>query len=491
MSATSELLPPPPPPPSAPPSPIVRDRAPGRLAALSVGAGLTLELGLRGGLANVIVVGGVLLAVALLVTDRRLASPGAQRCAIAAAVPAAFLGLRASPWLAWSNSLAIAGLLLLAVGFSRSGSIADAAPAQAVVRSLAALGRIDVVVPVLRPLVPAVSSDTTRTVRRTAGALALAIPTLGVLVALLAAADPVFAGLLLPDVDGAALLGHVSLWLAITVIVAGITAAALGDAEIERTPGTFGVVEVTTVLALAAVVLGLFVLSQLVATTDAGRRLVESAGLTPAEYARSGFFQLCWATAVLLGFLAVVRRLGGPATRSAAPVRILSAAVPVLALGLVAVSLRRMALYDEAFGLTMLRVWVIGAAIWMGVVLVLLAVRNLGVGGGREWVLCGALICAVGLVVAADVVDVEAFVVRHNVGRATEGAALDVQYLADLSDDAVPTLVAAAAGVDDAALQRRLQSVVRCDRPTTGVARWNLAVQRAASARADLCVREA
>jgi Domain of unknown function (DUF4153) len=39
-------------------------------------------------------------------------------------------------------------------------------------------------------------------------------------------------------------------------------------------------------------------------------------------------------------------------------VRILGAAVPGLALGLVAVSLRRMALYDQAFGLTRLRLWI-------------------------------------------------------------------------------------------------------------------------------------
>lgn len=59
----------------------------------------------------------------------------------------------------------------------------------------------------------------------------------------------------------------------------------------------------------------LFVAAQLVAMTTAGERLVRQSGMTPSEYARSGFFQLCWATLVIVSLLAV--------------------------------SLRRMALYDE------------------------------------------------------------------------------------------------------------------------------------------------
>ena len=46
--------------------------------------------------------------------------------------------------------------------------------------------------------------------------------------------------------------------------------------------------------------------------------------------------------------------------------------MPLLTIGLVVVSLRRMAYYDEAFGLTMLRVWVVGATVWIGVMLAVL-----------------------------------------------------------------------------------------------------------------------
>ena len=118
----------------------------------------------------------------------------------------------------------------------------------------------------------------------------------------------------------------------------------------------------------------------------------------------------------------------------------LGAAVPVLALGLVVVSLRRMALYDDVFGLTMLRLWVVGAAVWMGSVLVMTAVRNGRRPDGGNWLVAGAGLSAVLLVVVADVADPEAFVVRHNLARAEAGAELDLGYLFELSDDAVPAL---------------------------------------------------
>jgi two-component system sensor histidine kinase BaeS len=231
-------------------------------------------------------------------------------------------------------------------------------------------------------------------------------------------------------------------------------------------------------LALAAFVLGLFVISQLVALTDAGHRLIESAGLTPAEYARSGFFQLCWAAGLVLAFLWLVRSLATPAALASPLVRGLGTSVPSLALGLVVVSLRRMALYDQAFGLTMLRLWVVGAALWMGSVFVMTAVRNAGVPGGRNWLVAGAGASAVALVLAADVGNPEAFVARHNLARADQGAELDVGYLVGLSDDAVPVLADALDGRGGA---------LRCSPPERGAAVLNLAVARADDIRDELC----
>jgi hypothetical protein len=240
-------------------------------------------------------------------------------------------------------------------------------------------------------------------------------------------------------------------------------------------------------LGLATIVLGLFAIAQLVALSDAGDRLVLEAGLTPAEYARSGFFQLCWATAFLVAFLAIVRGVAEPGSFDRGLVRVLATLVPVMAIGLVVVSLRHMALYDDAFGLTMLRLWVVVAAVWMGVVLVMIAGRNAGVGRGRNWLFGGTLTAALALVLAVNIVSPEAFIVRHNVQRAEQGHEFDASYLAGLSDDAAPALVDASERSSSRTVRAQLRAVLACARGKSGVAALNVAAAAASKARTKAC----
>jgi hypothetical protein len=490
VAVAGGALPPPPFLGVGPPVPV--DRAPLRLLLWALAGGLALDVGLRGGPTNLVVAVAVAVVVAGLVTDGRLARTGARVAAGLALLPAAGLVLRASPWLATLNLAAVAGLVGLAVLLSRSGSVFDTTPTRLLRRGASALWRALAAPAALRPLTGWASGlDGGRAVR-VGLALVVAVPVLLVVTVLLASADPVFAELVTPDVDPVPFAGHLVLVVLGGSAVLATLAAALGDGRDDRQGGGFGVAETVTMLGLAAAVLGLFVVSQLVALTDAGRRLVEEAGLTPAEYARSGFFQLCWASAVIVGFLGLVGFVADRSVMARPVVRALAALVPLLASGLVVVSLRRMALYDEAFGLTMLRLWVVGAALWMGAVLVMIALRNAGVGGERAWVLGGAASAALVLVVAANLLDPEAFVVRHNVARAEDGAELDLPYLAGLSDDAVPALVdelgegAFLVGAD----HRVGSTPARCDDGVSGVAALNVAVARAADARREACVAD-
>ena len=377
-----------------PTRPAATDPAPRALLAWATVGGVALEVGIRGGAANALVALGIGCTVGALVTGGRLRRASSRRLALAALVPAAALGLRASPWLAASNLGAAAGLLALSILFDRGGSLLDAGPGDLARRLGVALPTTAWAPTVVRRAVPPVSAGGSATALRVGRALLVAVPILAVMVVLLASGDVVFAGMLHPDLHLGPIVGHLVLALVGGALVLAVVGTARADTDARRPVGTFGVVEVLTMLALAAGVLALFVVSQLIALTGAGKRLVEASGLTPADYARRGFFQLCAATALLLGFLALVERLAGPDVRERRSVRILGAAVPVLAVGLVVVSMRRMALYDHAFGLTMLRLWVVGAAAWFGVVLVLVAVRNAGVGGGRRWVLAGAGVAA-------------------------------------------------------------------------------------------------
>lgn len=454
------------------------------IAALVAGAGL--DVGLRGEVSNLALAVGLAAVVVGLVSNRRLRQRPARWLAMAALVPIGFLAIRSSDWLAATNLAAVGGLVAAAIAYSRSGRLTDTTLGRLLLRSIEAVPAACSAPRTLVPLLPRLSSGRSAHLARIARALAVCIPVLLVVTVLLATADPVFAGMLTPDVDLGPTVGHLIVIGLFALGAVCVIGAAASDSEDRPAAGRFGVLEVVTMLSVTAVVLGLFVVSQILAATSAGARLVARSGLTPAEYARSGFFQLCWATGLILSLLAAIRALAVPDVLRTRAVRGLGALVPGLALGLVAVSLRRMALYDDAFGLTMLRLWVLGAAVWMGVVLILVAVRNAGLGARREWVLAAAVFAALALVVTADVANPEAFVARHNLARAARGADLDPAYLSKLSDDAVPA-VAGAWDAADAEGRAELRPALRCGVDPVGASTLNLAVHRADEIRAARC----
>jgi two-component system sensor histidine kinase BaeS len=448
------------------------------LVAVALGVGA--DIGLRGDPANLVLaiaLGGLL--VALLVAPTLCAS--ARLLLVAAVVPVTMLALRVSPWLTASNLVITFALIASALLFGRSGSLFAATPATWLRRLGPAAGAVvDVghdAVATVRP----VGGRHAAGLGRVARATAITLPFLVLALLLLADADVVFARLITPDLDAGVGIGHgVVILIAASVVVAagGVAHRIQGD-DVDHAGG-FGALEAATMLGSMAAVLTAFVVAQLVALTGAGERLVREAGLTPAEYARSGFFQLCWAVLVITALLAVVRRSCSPQTLDRRAIRWLQAAVPLLTMGLVVVSLRRMAYYDDAFGLTMLRVWVVGATVWIGVMLAVLAVRNLAFPRARS-VGGIALLCAYVLIVAANVANPEAYVVRHNTARARSGASVDLRYLGTLSDDAVPQI--AETFRDDRAGVRRLIGCKDAD----GVSRVNLAAERASEVRTSVC----
>ena len=458
-------------------------RTAGLVVALALG--VAADLGVRGDPANLVLAVALGGTIVLLLASRATRRTSARLLLVAALVPVAMLAVRASPWLTVSNLALAFALVGSALLFGRQGTILDATPATWL-RRLGPAGRA----------VVHVGDDAVTARRDTSGrhaprlgrvvrAVALALPFLVVALVLLAHADVVFADLVAPDLDAGAGIGHavVAVGAAVAVIAAWGIASRIDAHDVRRT-GTFGALEAATMLGLVAAVLGAFVVAQLLALTGAGERLVREAGLTPAQYARSGFFELCWATLVITVLLAVIRRVCAPGTFDRPALRCLYAAVPALTIGLVVVSLRRMAYYDSAFGLTMLRVWAVGGAIAIGLVLVALSVRNARFPAANP-IGAVALLVAFVLVAGADVANPEAFVVRHNVARSRAGATIDLGYLGTLSADAIPQIAASFRGRP--ALVRHLAG---CGTPQ-GVGRLNLAEDRAVSIRDRVCGRRA
>ncbi|GIG30353.1 hypothetical protein Cma02nite_29530 [Cellulomonas marina] len=319
---------------------------------------------------------------------------------------------------------------------------------------------------------------------------AVTVLLLGVFGALLASADAVFAALL-PRAD----LGLLPARAVVGVLV-GLVALAAGHLVLappswpttqasppRRTTGEW--------LVPVAALDGLLVVFGLVqvATAVGCRAFVErTAGLTYAEHARSGFFQLVAVTALTLVVVAVAAHR---APRASARDRLVSRAalglLCVATLGVVAVAVQRMTLYVDAFGLTRLRLLVLVAEGALAVVLVL--VLAAGVRWRGAWLPRAAVAVVAGAVLSLGLLDADALVLRYD---ARADAPLDPAYLQDLSDDAVVAadalpeplrtclLTAAARARDLDAAGRTLTTT------DDGWAAWNLGRARAAEVLGDL-----
>jgi hypothetical protein len=163
-------------------------------------------------------------------------------------------------------------------------------------------------------------------------------------------------------------------------------------------------------------------------------------GLTYAEYVHQGFGQLTVATALMLVVVALVRRKAS--TETGRDRRVLAAmlvALCVLTLCVVASALRRMALYQEAYGYTVLRLWVDGFELWLGVIVVGVLVTVLRPRLRRSLPRF-ALVSGAVFTLGYGLLNPDAFVASHNIARYEQTGKLDGSYLRSLSADAVPAI---------------------------------------------------
>jgi hypothetical protein len=161
--------------------------------------------------------------------------------------------------------------------------------------------------------------------------------------------------------------------------------------------------------------------------------------LTYADYARGGFWQLVTVTVLTLGVIGVAAHKAprtDPVDRGL--IRTLLAALALLTLVIVASALRRMALYEEAYGWTRLRLLVGAVELWLGLLFVLVLVAGVRLRAG--WLTRAALGTGVAGLLALAVLNPDRFIAAQNVARYERTGRIDAGYLAHLSADAAPAL---------------------------------------------------
>lgn len=439
--------------PQEPPTP---DRVRRSIALLvsAVAVGLVVDVGLRGGvigLGSALALTAVAVGLVILAPDRPAERWGFAGLAV---VAAGGLVWRTSPWIVvldWGAAIAFVGL---AASTNADRPILGSSLVRLVWRGAgpAAVG------PWFGPGELVASVDVMRRRPRThdlpatawrraapavARGLVITAPIVVVVGLLLASADGVFASFFdLPTPTVGNPLLHLFLIGAGATVLSGLVRWTREPIDLTGDSNRpLGPVETIIVLGALTLLYALFAVAQVVASTGGDARIRETTGLTYAEYARTGFFQLLWAAAITMAVLLGVRALTRPGGHgSSVAIRMVSATTCALTLVVVAAAITRLGLYQDAYGLTMLRLacttfaWILGAAF------VLLGIRMLQP-RGRDWLPTAYLGLAVAALVWWNGSNPEVTVAETNLTRATATGKLDVDYLVTMSDDAMPALI--------------------------------------------------
>ena len=231
-------------------------------------------------------------------------------------------------------------------------------------------------------------------------------------------------------------------------------AAALTDEPARRPLLRLGRLEWLTALGALNVLFGLFVAVQLAVLFGGDAYVRDSAGLTYAQYARSGFAQLVVVAALTLVVVAgALRWARMERARDAVVLRALLGALCLLTVVVLASALHRLGLYEEAYGFTRLRL-AVHALLLFGGALFVLVVAALA-SGRRDWLARATVVLAALAALAFWVGDPDRRIAAHNVERYEDTGRIDTYYLSKLSADAVPALLRLPAPLREQALGRQ------------------------------------
>lgn len=166
----------------------------------------------------------------------------------------------------------------------------------------------------------------------------------------------------------------------------------------------------------------------------AGRAAMLVPDLTWAEYVHRGFFELVAATLLVLGVTWGAFR---QSHRQSWPLA-LAVLLILQTYGVAASAMTRLWLYMEAYGLTVLRVYVAASMVGICLILALVALAA-ATRQSFAWLASRTAFALVLLTALTLSADVEGFVARTNVAH-VPAAEVDVEYLGTLSADVVPAV---------------------------------------------------
>ena len=263
---------------------------------------------------------------------------------------------------------------------------------------------------------------------------------------LFAAADPAFAHVvdnLVPSLDGVDIIARtVVLGIVVAFVVEGgylirfrPRLDAMAPAPMKPVPRW----EWALPLGVLDALFILFVVVQATVLFGGHTHVLETEGLTYAEYARQGFWQLLWVSGLTMLVLSGVIRVAGRTT--AADRRLLRVLVGTLCATSVVVvvsAIHRMWVYQQAYGFSTERLMVITIEVWLGAVFLLVAAA--GIRMSAQWLPRAVLVAGVLALLGLAALNPERLIADRNIDRFEQIGALDAEYLSTLSADIDPAL---------------------------------------------------
>lgn len=369
---------------------------------------------------------------------------------------AAMVAIRASLLLMAINILGCALLLLLVSEVSVRGSL----------RQFVAFDYLKLFIPpvqFVRPLIASCADALSirqrgdnKNIARIVRGTVITVPILVLFALLFASADPVFSKyasrLLVFHLDETTLVRGILIF-AVAISLIGAFAYSFGGKPFTwgwRGEGKrpLGTVEISILLGSVNVLFLSFIVIQL-AYLFGGESNIAQQGMTYAEYARRGFFELIAVALVsYLVLFAAEKYVERDVEAHSAAFKLLSAALVLQVVVIMASAFLRLSLYEEAFGFTTLRLYSHAFIILLGAIFALLVYKIIV--DHRDATFAFRSFLAV-LVFAAgmNLFNPDAFIAEKNLDRYAETGKLDVIYLTDLSADATPVTISALDAPDE------------------------------------------
>ncbi|HEY5138639.1 MAG TPA: DUF4173 domain-containing protein, partial [Methylococcales bacterium] len=200
-----------------------------------------------------------------------------------------------------------------------------------------------------------------------------------------------------------------------------------------------GPVESSIILGFVDMLFLLFVIIQ-VKYLFGGTSNITQGGFTYSEYARKGFFELIMVGVISLLLLLTLHLVVARNNRRQVVQFMVLSGVLIAEIMLIMLSaFKRLAMYEQAYGFTQLRLYSHLFIGWLALVFVLLLVYIVRQQKDKQFWF-GIFMSAVALLAIVNVINPDALITNRNINRYNSSGKIDVIYLGTLSVDATPAI---------------------------------------------------